>query len=475
MSTVQRPIMLVAMPERFDVVVVGARCAGSPLAALLARSGLSVAVVDRAEFPSDTASTHIFQQDAVNAMARLGALERVLSSGAPWLEQVDVRIEALRATVGVPVRAADAGPWLCVRRFALDAVLVDAARAAGADVRTSTRVVGLVDDGRGRVAGVRVVAAGHERELRADLVVGADGMGSTVARLAGARRYHIVANQRFGVWRYFEGASWSSPATVVYHRWGRELVIAAPTDAGLYLVAVVPPLDRLGAWRADPAQAWSEAVAGCEPAAAALAGARPSGRARQLTTYPGFFRESAGPGWALVGDAGHFKDPTPGQGISDALRQVGRLAPAIVAGLAHPRSLDRRMARWARTRDADEAEMHWLAADLGSSAPMAPVAAELVARLASTPEGTAALVDVFSHRLAPSAAMSLRRLGGAAASLVRSHRLPARAAARDVAALARQDLGRRARRPFPHYEPPGPAPPAVAEVGPPPDLAALGS
>ncbi|MBW3575523.1 MAG: FAD-dependent monooxygenase [Actinobacteria bacterium] len=174
------------MDAAFDVVVVGARCAGSPLAALLAREGLSVAVVDRAEFPSDTLSTHIFQNEGVRVLERLGVLDEVLASGAPWLERNRLRVEGLRIDAAIPRRADDPGPWLCVRRPLLDTVLVDAARKAGADVRTGTTVVGLVQED-GRVSGVSVRAQGGDEVLRAPLVVGADGMKPTLGRVCGFR------------------------------------------------------------------------------------------------------------------------------------------------------------------------------------------------------------------------------------------------------------------------------------------------
>ncbi|MGH9284362.1 MAG: NAD(P)/FAD-dependent oxidoreductase [Acidimicrobiales bacterium] len=441
------------METAYDVVVVGARCAGSPLATQLARAGLSVAVVDRAEFPSDTASTHIFQVEGVASLSRLGVLDTVLATGAPWLERVDVRVESFRAHATVPLRPGDAGPGLCVRRRVLDAILVDAARAAGADVRTATRVVGLLGGEGDRVRGVRVVTGGREEDLLAALVVGADGAGSTVARLVGSRRYNVVPNQRFGTWRYYQGARWESPATLVFHRWAGELVIACPADGGLYLVIVIPPLARLGAFRSDVAAGWAAAVAGCEPVADAIAGARAAGRDRTMSTYPAFFRESAGPGWVLVGDAGHVTDPTPGQGISDALRQVDRLAPAVVAGLGGQHPLDRALADWWRWRDADAAEMHWFAADLGAAASSPAVVVELMQRLTAARGGTARLVDVLNHRMAPSGVMTPRRLVGAGAGLMLDRRQPVRAVAADMWALVGQDLRRRRLNRHPDWEP----------------------
>src|SRR5438445_3258840 len=147
------------MAERFDVVVVGARCAGAPLAALLAREGLEVALVERATFPRDTLSTHVFEADGIEFLDRLGVIERLRDTGAPFVCRVDNRIEDFRAEVDWPRRPGDRGGLMSVRRFLLDPILVDAAEQAGAEVLLATNVTGLIEEG-GRVAGVRVTRNG---------------------------------------------------------------------------------------------------------------------------------------------------------------------------------------------------------------------------------------------------------------------------------------------------------------------------
>lgn len=413
---------------------------------------MSVAVVDRADFPSDTPSTHILQVEGVASLARLGVLDRVLATGAPWLERVDVRMGEARMVAPVPCRAGDPGPGLCVRRRALDAILVDAAQAAGAEVHTRTRVVGLLRQDE-RVSGVRVRDAGGERDLDAALVVGADGMGSTVARIVGARRYNVVPNQRFGCWGYYQGADWAVPAALVYHRWGREFVIGCPTDDGLYLVIVIPPLDRLSAFRADVETSWDTHLGACQPVAAAVAGARRVGRLHAMVTYPAFFRESVGPGWVLVGDAGHVTDPTPGQGISDALRQVDRLAPVIVDGLSGAGSLDRELHRWESWRNRDAAEMHWFAAELGKATPSPAVVERVLARIGERPVATAAMIDVLNHRRRPSEVLTRRRVAAAAVRLLVRGGAPRGRVVADVSQLLGEDLRHRRQNRRPRYEP----------------------
>ena len=224
------------MAERFDVIIVGARCAGSPLATFLARAGLNVCVVDRARFPSDTPSTHGVQPSGVKILDRLGVLEPLLKVSPPITRATiafdDARVEFDDFTELV------GAPMLSARRVTLDAILLEAAAAAGADVRTQTAVTGLVED-RGRVAGVKTKSG----ELRAPLVVGADGVHSAVARFVGAAKYHQTTAGRLFTWAYFEAANAEDN-----HMWlggiGDHGFLAFPTDSGLFMAAVVPSLDR---------------------------------------------------------------------------------------------------------------------------------------------------------------------------------------------------------------------------------------
>lgn len=117
--------------ERFDVVVVGARCAGATLATLLARRGVRVALVERVRFPADTLSTHIFQAPGINVLARLGVLDRVRATGAQAITRVDFRQDEFATRADIPARPGDVGGVISVRRFLLDPMLAEAAAEAG--------------------------------------------------------------------------------------------------------------------------------------------------------------------------------------------------------------------------------------------------------------------------------------------------------------------------------------------------------
>jgi 2-polyprenyl-6-methoxyphenol hydroxylase-like FAD-dependent oxidoreductase len=379
--------------QRFDVIIVGARCAGSALAVLLAQRGMRVCVVDRARFPSDTPSTHGIQPCGVTILRRLGVLDELLAVSTP-IERGLVRLDDVRIDrADVPELLG--APMLNARRMTLDAILLAAAAAAGAQVRTETAVTGLLTQD-GRVIGVRTRAG----PLGAPLVVGADGSRSTVARLVGAREYCQTPAGRLFAWAYFAGAR--DPGCVWLGKIGDHGFLASPTDGGLFMAAIAPSLSGKAELLGDLRAGYARGLHGWPELDACLAGAERIGSIRVVSRWHGFFRESAGPGWVLVGDAGHFKDPTPGQGISDALRQAARLASAIEEALGGSDFPDTILRLWWAWRDRDAWEMYWFARDLGAPGPTSPVVRQIQRRIAAHPGLTDNLLRVFNHDLPPS-------------------------------------------------------------------------
>lgn len=444
-------------PERADAVVVGARCAGSAAATALARAGRRVVALDRAHFPSDTLSTHLLFAGGVAELARLGALERVEATGAPRMPT------ALVAGDGEQVRAAytpvdGIAFGLCVRRPGLDAALVETARAAGAEVRERCRVTELVRAEGGRVTGVRYRdAAGAERELHAPLAVGADGRRSLVARLAGVQEpYRSHANGRACFFAYYEDAAapeWRGVAA--QWRAGSELGTAFPCDGGLLLVLVMPPREAAAAILADLDAGYEATVAAIPGLRERLAGSVRASRVRSALDTTSYFRRSAGPGWALPGDAGHFKDPVTAQGIRDALRYGRRLGEVAAPVLDDAAALDRALAGWERERERDCLECYQWTNRVGRGERLGPLEVELYRRAAADPVRARELLDVFSRTRRPGEVFSARRgLALAAVALARrrgERRRVARDASGELAAalsggLQRAGAALRARR-----------------------------
>ena len=442
------------MSESFDVVVVGARCAGSPLAALLAKRGVSVALVEQATFPRDTLSTAYFEARGVTFLDGLGLTERIRRTGAPFVNHHNVRIGDFRYVEPIPQLPGDVGGGVSVRRMLLDPILADAAAEAGAEVCMATKVTGLLDEG-GRVNGVRVTHNGSETSLEARLVVGADGRNSTVARLAGSRKYNLAPNERFAYWSFFEDADPGSEPAFVFHHWGERIVLGFPCDSGLYQAIVIADLSELPRFRADLEGSFMEYVRSCEPVAEILSGAARVGRFFGMLRWEGFFREASGPGWVLAGDAGHFKDPTAGQGIQDAFGQADTLAPAIARALDGPAErFDAELAAWGRWRDKDAAQHYWLATDMGKAGLVPTVLPEVYRRLDA--QGKIGLsIDMFSHRTWPAQVFTPQRVLTATGRLLVRGGCDRRALLREVLGLVAEDTRRRrmARRPV--YAQPG--------------------
>ena len=341
---------------------------------------------------------------------------------------------------------------MSVRRLLLDPILMGAAQAAGTEVWMGAKVTALVRD-RGRVTGVRVARNGSEQVLEARLVVGADGRNSTVARLAGSRKYNLTANERFTYWSFFEEADPGAEPTVILHRWSGNFVMAIPADSGLYLVLALPELSELPRFRQNLEESYLEYVRRCDPVAHALADARRVGKFFGMLRWEGFFREATGPGWVLVGDAGHFKDPSPGQGIQDAFRQVEFLEPAILGAIGKSSSaLDEALAGWARWRDDDAGEHYRLAADLGKAGSAPAVLPEMTQRLYERGK-LDPFLDLFNHRSMPSKVLTPPRLAGATARLLARGGCDRRAVLGEVGALIAEDVRRKRLARHPHYVP----------------------
>jgi 2-polyprenyl-6-methoxyphenol hydroxylase-like FAD-dependent oxidoreductase len=428
--------------EAFDVVVVGARCAGSPLAALLARQGLRVAVVERARFPRDTLSTHIFQAPAIAFLDRLGLTERIRATGACYGRRLQARLQDVEFTVAWPQQPGDVGGIASVRRFVLDPILADAAAQAGAELRMETTVTGLAED-QGRVTGVRTVHHGREAVLKARLVIGADGRNSTIARLVGARKYNLTPNERFGYWAFFENAHPGPDPALLLQRWDDRFVLGCPSDHGLYQVIVSPELRELPRFREDLERSFMEHALSSEPVAEVLSGARRVGKLSGMLRWEGFLREPCGPGWALVGDAGHFKDPAAGQGIADAFRQVEALASVIVSAVdARDQDYDRELAAWGSWRDRDAAGHYWFAVDLGRAGTIPAPLPELARRLIAQGK-IDQFVNLFNHRTTPAKVIRPSRLLGATGRLLVQRGCDRHALLREVAGAVAEDARRK--------------------------------
>ncbi|MCA1648279.1 MAG: FAD-dependent monooxygenase [Chloroflexi bacterium] len=333
----------------YDAIVVGARCAGSPTAMLLARTGHRVLLIDRARFPSDTFRAHFVRVPAVRYLRQWGLLDRVLASGCPPVRKRTTDLGDFRLT-GYPPGFGDVPGDLAPRRFVLDAILVEAAVAAGAEVREGFTVEDLVFDGDS-VVGVRGRAGGNVVEERARMVVGADGQYSLVARRVGADTRCATPPLTFAYYSYW--ADVPVEGIEVVHRPAAGCAfITFPTNNGLSVVAVQARMAQFPAWRHDLEGHFFAALRLAPDLHDRVRLGRRVDRWRGSGDLPNFIRAARGPGWALVGDAGYHRDPLPAQGISDAFRDAQAAAEAIHAGLTASQSIESAMSDFEARRDA---------------------------------------------------------------------------------------------------------------------------
>lgn len=313
----------------YDAIVIGSRCAGAATAMLLARRGRRVLVVDRSTFPSDVLSGHAIQPAGVAKLNRWGLLDRVRATGVPFVP--DVRFDFGGIVLeGRPVPVDGISDTVCIRRTVLDSLLADAAAQAGADVRTAFTVKELLWDD-GRVVGVRGRdALGNFVEERAAVVVGADGMHSFTARAVGAPAYREHPAATANAYSYWTGVEIS--AVELYIRPGR-FVVAVPTNDDCVIINQVVARDDAHVYRGRVAAAFDETLTLVPHLQRRVQRGRRIERFRFTTDTDNFFRVPAGPGWALVGDAGYHKDPITAQGMLDAFRDAELLADAIDSGL----------------------------------------------------------------------------------------------------------------------------------------------
>jgi flavin-dependent dehydrogenase len=328
----------------YEVIIVGARCAGSPLAMLLARKGYRVLLLDRAKFPSNLPlSTHFIHQPGIARLKRWGLLERLTASGCPAITtfNYDVGDFTLR---GCPPPAEGVSEAYAPRRTVLDKILVDAAVGAGAELREHFSVKALTFNDRG-VTGIRG-SAGNEQ---ARFVIGADGMHSMVAREVRAPEYNLVPPLMVTHFSYWSGVKFEG--IELYPRDYRS-VYGWNTNDGLALVGVNWALSQYPKLPAGIEESFFEAVGSAAPGLAARLHAGNREERWYGGAISGFFRKPHGEGWALVGDAGYQKDPCTAAGITDAFRDAELLAEAIDDCFAGRRSAEQAMIEYEHRRNA---------------------------------------------------------------------------------------------------------------------------
>jgi 2-polyprenyl-6-methoxyphenol hydroxylase-like FAD-dependent oxidoreductase len=362
----------------YDVIIVGARVAGSPLGMLLARKGYRVLLLDKATFPSDTLSTHHIHQPGVARLSRWGLLEKVRASNVPPTTEIRFDFGPFALT-GTPPPAWGIAEAYAPRRKVLDKILVDAAVKAGAELREGFSVEELTTAG-GVVTGVR----GRDRQgsavtERARIVVGADGARSFVADQVQSPVYFDRGMLTCNYYSYWSGIP--VEGVELYAREGR-LIVADKTNDGLVMVTVVRPKEDFNFVRSNIE---SEFMRSLDQHAPTLAERLRAGRREERFHGTGFlpnrFRKPYGEGWALVGDAGYVKDPATAQGITNSFSHAELLAEALDESFSGGREMTDALAGYERKRNAEVMAMFEHTTQLARLAPPPPEMVQLLEAL----------------------------------------------------------------------------------------------
>jgi flavin-dependent dehydrogenase len=382
--------MHTANRSRHDVVIVGGRVAGAATAMLLARLGHDVAVVDQASFPSDTVSTHSIARSGVVQLRRWGLLDEVLDSGAPAIRQVT--FHAHGESISRPIKhKAGVDFVVAPRRYVLDTIVAAAAERAGADVRPGVTVTGVQRDGRGRV----VEVYGHDRaaapiDIGARYVIGADGLGSRVARWVGAAINELRPADGAAQYAYYAGSRWTG---IEFFAAGGSLAGVFPTHDGQACIWICNPSANAKAVRrrtGSRVEAFDQLLERSAPQLAErLRHARRTSPVHGMLRLPNQVRQAFGPGWALVGDAGYHRDAVTGYGISDAFRDAEFLAVALDQALGSGAEETTALALYQQQRDQALREIFEITCRLAAY-PTVPTFIELQKQLSAAIDKEAA-------------------------------------------------------------------------------------
>ncbi len=320
------------MRAKYDVVIVGGRVAGTSLAVHLMRCGMTVAIFDRTELPGDTMSTHVVYPNTIARLERLGALDRIMAHRPPPLYTSWYHQNRMFVAPHTPEEGRD---WaLCIRRSTLDRHLLDCARETGAEVFDKAPVKSLLGTGTDDdpVRGVVAEIDGKDVSIKATLVVGADGVSSTVAGLVGAKRERVMSTKTMLYYAYWVDVDTRNTQDFFFEPpW---ICAHFPADDGHHVVTMNGPVElRRGI--PDLEAFYLERIRSIPQLWGRLSKARKVSNVRGTPRLEGFYRRQSGSGWLLSGDAAHFKHPASAQGIGDALHAAEALAPMIADNTYH--------------------------------------------------------------------------------------------------------------------------------------------
>ncbi len=383
----------------YDVIVVGARCAGAATAMLLARQGHKALMVDQATFPSDIPqSTHLLWHAGTDLLHKWGLLDAVRESNCPALTQftLDLGEMTLQGTPPGALVGEAFGP----RRIVLDQILLDAALAAGAELREQVSFDGVLTEA-GRVVGIKAKQAdGSAFEVRARLVIGADGRTSPVARAVNSEVYNEVSKKQgsCNTYAYFSGLPVKG---VEFISTPERMAYAWQTNDKQVIVGVIHPARDCPMGKSQ-AEAWFySSLKEMSPSLSTRVRAARRESDWMNIAIGTFCRKPVGPGWALVGDAGLTMDPITAGGMTNALRDAELLSGLVHQGLSSGGSMDEALAGFEEQRNAVSLPLYQFTQQMAQLAPPTEEVFQLFGALAGNQVETDRYFGVFAQTVSP--------------------------------------------------------------------------
>lgn len=383
---------------------------------LLARKGYRVLLLDQARLPSDMVmSTHFIHQRGIACLARWGLRNQIAATRS--LPVADSKLDLGPLTLYGSAPAVDGEVFaFAPRRHLLDAILIRAAEAGGAEIRERQRVDGLLAEAD-RVTGVRGVSEqGTAFSEKARLVIGADGPSSRVAKAVQARRFNMKPALQATAWIYWDGLF--VDRFELYQR-DYEAIYAFPSSHGCTLIGANWSRERFRSVRGNVEAAYFELLRRAAPGLAdEAAGARRADERLYLGSTRNFWRTAQGPGWALLGDARCKKDPCTAQGITDAFCDAEALAQAVDESFSGAKELSTALAEYERERTAWSMPFYELTCRLATFAPPSADMLALYAGLQNSQKDLTQFIGLISEATLPGeffAPENIRRITGRSA------------------------------------------------------------
>jgi len=409
-------------------------------------------MVERSDVATDRKPAQAVQSDVFRWLDGMGLMERSRQAFGPFMDDLDLRLGDFRARG----RYADPKePWggsAFVHRKDLDPMLLEYAEESGAVLIDDFKAESTITR-NGRVVGIQGTRRGRSHRLFARLVVGADGRTSSLATMVGSRRYNESCTDRGYCWGYFDRSGDDAGSQFIVHRWKDNFYWGGAAPNGQIFVGTSFARSRLDDIRQDRSAAYIDLVKSCDGTAHIAHSYGLAKPPKVAMRFHGFFREPTGPGWVLVGDSGHFKDPVAGRGIGDAIHQVRTVTPFIIRGLGSgsERSLDQGLERWGRQRDRDLVGHYWNTIDLSDPDPLSPVLPAVLRQWPSE-EAVRLVGQVLIHELTPRQLVTPPRVLRATAAMLAQNPRNSPDTLRELGRITKIDLIRRLRERRPSHQ-----------------------